>query len=170
MKDSAVLERPQGRRAKLTLMNKRQIAVAYVSGKSVAEICQEYSLSERGFYRLRQEDGVFQAAVEEFAQELYSHLQIALRRQATEAMETLAGILRVDACNFVEAEGPNGGRVVTRKIDPKLLAEKRLAAATLVDFWMKLHAHDEDTRRWQMLNVGSVGDEDEEMENEDKAD
>src|SRR5712691_9314569 len=142
MKDSAVLERPQGRRAKLTLMNKRQIAVAYVSGKSVAEICQEYSLSERGFYRLRQEDQAFQAAVEEFAHELHSHLQIALRCQATEAMETLASILRVDACNFVEAEGPNGGRVVTRRIDTKILAEKRMAAATLIDFWLKLRTTD----------------------------
>src|SRR5712691_10748074 len=94
-------------------MNKRQIALAYVSGRSLAEICREYSLSERGFYLHRQEDQAFQAVVEELAQELYSHLQIALRRQATEAMETLAGILRVDACNFVEAEGPNGGRVVT---------------------------------------------------------
>ena len=33
---------------------------------------------------------------------------------------------------------------------------------------MKLRAHDEDTRRWQMLNVGYVGDEDKEMDDEDE--
>ena len=167
MLDNAVLEQPRGRRAKLTPINKRQIALAFASGKSAAEICQEYNLSERGFYRLREEDKAFQAAVKEFAQELYSHLRAALRNHAAEAVKTLADILQVDARNFVEGEGPNGGKVVTRRIDNKLLAEKRMAAAQLVEFWFKLRATDEDRRRWELANLS--GDEEEDEDEEDEA-
>jgi len=169
MPDNAVLEQARGRRAKLTPINKRQIALAFASGKSAAEICQEYGLSERGFYRLREEDKAFQAAVREFAQELYSHLRTAIRNHAVQAVKTLADILGVDARNFVEGEGPNGGKVVTRRIDNKLLAEKRMAAAQLVEFWLKLRATDEDRRRWELANFSSDEDEEEGEDNEDEA-
>ena len=157
MPNSAATEHPQGSRAKLTPINKREIALAYVSGKSAAEICQEYSLSERGFYRLREEDRAFQAAVKEFALLTYTHLRTALRNHAAAAVKTLADILQVDACNFVEGEGPNGGKVVTRRMDNKLLAEKRMAAAQLVEFWLKLRATDEDRRRWGLDQPPSAG-------------
>jgi hypothetical protein len=166
MPDNAVLDPSRGRRAKLTPINKRQIALAYASGKSAAEICQEYNLSERNYYRLRDEDSDFQAAVKEFAQDLYSHLRTALRNHAAEAVKTLADILQVDARNFIEGEGPNGGKVVTRRLDNKLLAEKRMAAAQLVEFWLKLRATDEDRRRWELANLS--GDEDEEEEDDDE--
>src|SRR2546428_3084075 len=169
MPDSAAKEQPRGRRAKLTPINKRQIALAFASGKSAAEICQEHGLSERGFYRLREEDQAFQAAVKEFAQELYSHLRTALRHHAAAAVKTLADILQVDACNFVEGEGPNGGKVVTRRIDNKLLAEKRMAAAQLVEFWLKLRATDEDRRRWDLENLSGDDDEEEDLDDEDEA-
>jgi hypothetical protein len=167
MPDSAAVEHPRGRRAKLTPVNKCQIALAYVSGKSAAEICQEYSLSERGFYRLRQEDEAFQAAVNEFTQDLCSHLRTALRHHAAEALKTLAGVLQVNADNFVEGEGPNGGKVVARRIDNKILAEKRMAAAQLVEFWIKLRAADEDRRRWDSSHLWSGDDDEDEDEGEE---
>jgi hypothetical protein len=159
--DSAVSEPPRGRRAKLTPADKRQIALGYVQGKSSAEIGQEFNLSERGFYRLRQEDEAFQAAVDEFTAEVRVHLRTLLQNHAAEALKTLAGVLQVDERNFVEAEGPNGGRVTTRRIDNKILAEKRMAAAQLVEFWMKLSATDEDRRRWELANMTPLEDEEE---------
>jgi transposase-like protein len=155
---------------RLTNHQKKIIAYDYVSGKSVAEVCRLHNISESAFYRLRREDECYQAAEQEYAEEARASISRTLEAVVERAINTLSETLGMDAHNFVETEGRNGGRVVTRRIDVKLLQEKRLAADCLLSHWQRLSEHRQTQRNWERLNLSLIPDDDDDDFDDDDED
>jgi len=152
---------------KLTVAKKRLIAVSYVAGKSIAAICQEHGISEAALYRLKREDKAFLDAVQELTKEARAHLSRLLEQHVGAALQVLKNTLDLNVNNFTEETGPNGGKVVTRRIDPKLVSERRLAADCLLSHWQRLSERHQTQRNWEQLNFGTNDEDDDDFDDDD---
>lgn len=138
-----------------------------------AALCQEHDISEVALYRLKREDETFLAAVHEFTEEMHQQVGYFLGRHVETGLQTLRDLLDLDIKNFSEETGPNGGKVVTRRIDPKMVSERRLAADALLNHWQRLSEHRQAQYNWERVNFGpsadDFGHEGEEDEDEEDA-
>jgi hypothetical protein len=150
---------------KISLGQKQKIAAAYVSGQAIAKLCKVHGISESAFYRLRREDEAYQEAEGRLLEEAREHISQGLTQQAKEALRILHEVMQTSADNLTTQEGPNGGKTVIRRIDPKILQEKRLAAPSVLASWERLTAREQEWRRWEAEN--SVPDEEPEDEEEE---
>jgi transposase-like protein len=149
---------------KLTLGQKQKIAAAYVSGQAIAELCHTHGISESAFYRLRREDSAYQEAEQRLLEGAREHISQGLTQQAKEALQILCEVMQTSADNLTTQEGPNGGKTVVRKIDPKILQEKRLAADSVLSHWERLTAREQEQKRWELENLVPAKDLDDEEE------
>jgi predicted transcriptional regulator len=154
---------------KISLGQKQKIAAAYVSGQAIAKLCKVHGISESAFYRLRREDEAYQEAEGRLLEEAREHISQGLTQQAKEALQILREVMQTSADNLTTQEGPNGGKTVVRKIDPKILQEKRLAADSILSHWERLYAREQDQKRWEAENLlPDELDEDEELTDDEE--
>jgi len=112
-----------------------------------------HGISESAFYRLRREDSAYQEAEQRLTEEARGHISQDLTQQAKEALQILHEVMQTSADNLTTQEGPNGGKTVVRKIDPKILQEKRLAADSILSHWERLTAREQEQERWAAENL-----------------
>jgi hypothetical protein len=151
---------------KLTLGQKHRIAEAYVRGQAIAELCEAHRISTSGFYRLRREDPDYQEAEQLLIEEARGHISQDLTQQAKAALQVLREVMNTSADNLTTQEGPNGGKTIIRKVDPKILQEKRLAADSVLAHWERLYAREQEQKRWEaesLLPEGELEDKEEEL-------
>jgi hypothetical protein len=154
---------------KISLGQKQKIAAAYVSGQAIAKLCKVHGISESAFYRLRREDEAYQEAEGRLLEEAREHISQGLTQQAKEALRILHEVMQTSADNLTTQAGPNGGKTVVRKIDPKILQEKRLAADSILSHWERLYAREQDQKRWEAENLlPDELDEDEELTDDEE--
>jgi len=138
---------------KLTRGQKHQIAQAYVEGQAIVDVCRMHGISPSGFYRLRREDSAYQEAEQQLIEEARAHISQHLTQRAQEALQILHEVMQTSVDNLTTQEGPNGGKTVIRRVDPKVLQEKRLAADSILAHWERFIAREQDQKRWEAENL-----------------
>jgi hypothetical protein len=116
---------------------KQRLAIRYVAGTPLAELCSEFGLTEKEFHRLREGDSDFSAMAEEAIEVAWEEGCRLLRAQAQAAAKILRELAQLDPNNLEMTTGPNGGEVWKRKVDPHLVREQRRAAEKIVELWLE---------------------------------
>jgi hypothetical protein len=122
---------------KLVLADKRRLALLYVAGTPLEELCAEFGLSEKQLRQLRENDEQYLELEEAALDEAWDEGCRLLRAQAEAAATTLRELVQLNPHNVIESVGPNGGPVLKRRVDPHLVREQRRAAETLLTLWLE---------------------------------